>query len=177
MFAVLAFWAALAVGGPSEAQAQASPQAEPELQSVRSAPLEEFPRPRAGRRLLLPHHTLPSLEELPELIGGLGGLIDKMRCPPLSFGRGFEGAVLISFVVNEAGYVERAAIKEGTGSNCSQEALRVVREARFKPGVKLNMTPDGNWVRKVVPMEMSLPFTFHVHRIGRPELPQRHWAW
>ncbi len=162
---------------PLETQAQALAQAEPRLQPVRHAPLEEIYRPRATQRLLLPSSGFPTIEYSPELIGGLRGVVEKIQYPPSARDSGIEGVVLISFVVNEAGYVEQAAVVEGVGGGCDEEALRVVREARFKPGAKMKMLPDGNWVRRVVPMEMSIPITFILHDVARPELPQRHWTW
>ncbi len=163
--------------GPSKVQAQALAQAEPRLQPVRHAPLEELPRPRARQRLLLPAGGLVIMEEQPKLIGGLGGLLDKVRYPPQARENRIEGEVLISFVVNEEGRVEQAAIEQGLGDAINEEVLRVVREAQFEPGVQTRMTPDGNWIRRPVRVPMTLPFTFKLHQVLRPELPQRHWSW
>ncbi len=161
----------------SETQAQALAQAEPRLQPVRHAPLEAMHRPSARPRLFLPSSGFPTIESIPELIGGLPELVEKVRYPPSARDRGIQGVVTISFVVNEAGYVEQAAVAESVGGGLDEEALRVVREARFKPGARIKMLPDGNWVRKVVPMEMSIPITFILHQVPRPELPQRLWTW
>lgn len=160
-----------------ETQAQALAQAEPRLQPVRHAPLEEMYRPRARQRLLLPSSGFPTIEYSPELIGGLRGVVEKIRYPPSARDSRIEGVVLISFVVNEAGRVEQAVVAESVGGGCDEEALRVVREARFKPGARTKMLPDGSWVRRLVPMEMSIPITFRLYTVARPELPQRHWTW
>ncbi len=173
----LALGAALTCLLPSETQAQALAQAEPRLQPVRHAPLEAMDRPSARPRLFLPSSGFPTIEKLPELIGGLSELVANVRYPPSARDRGIQGVVTISFVVNVAGYVEQAAVAEGVGGGLDEEALRVVREARFKPGARIKMLPDGNWVRKVVPMEMSIPITFILHQVPRPELPQRLWTW
>ncbi len=43
------------------------------------------------------------------------------------------------------------AVVRGIGAGCDEEALRVVREARFKPGKQRG---------KAVKVKMSLPITF-----------------
>ena len=47
---------------------------------------------------------------------------------------GREGTVRVSFIVDTAGVVERAAVIQSVGEQCDKEALRAVQRARFTPG-------------------------------------------
>ena len=147
----------------SETQAQALLHAAPRLQPVRYAPLEELPRPYAGQRLPLSSIGLPTILKFPELIGGIRNLQEQVRYPEAAFANGIQGVVKITFVVNEQGYVEQAVVVESVGGGCDEEALRVVRSSRFKPGVRTEITMDGNWIRQVVPVEMEIPITFKLY--------------
>ena len=163
--------------GPPKAHAQALAHAEPRLQPVRHAPLATISPPRARPRLLLPAGGLVIMEKQPELIGGLRELLKTVRYPPEAKKNRVEGEILVSFVVNEVGRVEQAVIEEGLDDAINEEILRAVRQAQFEPGTQTRMTPDGNWVRKTVPVRMTLPFTFTLHKVPLPELPQRLWTW
>ena len=91
------------------------------------------------------------VEEMPELIGGLGEIQRKIRYPEIARKAGVEGRVILQFIVNENGNVTEAAVVRGIGAGCDEEALRVVREAKFKPGKQRG---------KAVKVKMSLPITF-----------------
>ena len=91
------------------------------------------------------------VEEMPELIGGLGEIQKKIRYPEIARKAGVEGRVILQFIVNENGSVTEPAVVRGIGAGCDEEALRVVREAKFKPGKQRG---------KAVKVKMSLPITF-----------------
>ncbi len=91
------------------------------------------------------------VEEMPELIGGLGEIQRKIKYPEIARKAGVEGRVILQFIVNENGSVTEPAVVRGIGAGCDEEALRVVREARFKPGKQRG---------KAVKVKMSLPITF-----------------
>lgn len=97
------------------------------------------------------------VEEMPELIGGLAQLQTNIRYPEMARRAGIEGRVFIQFIVNEQGEVENPRVMRGIGGGADEEALRVVRQARFKPGVQ-----RGRPVR----VQYSLPIYF---RIAGPE--------
>ena len=61
------------------------------------------------------------------------------------------GRVILQFIVDENGNVTEPAVVRGIGAGCDEEALRVVREAKFKPGKQRG---------KAVKVKMSLPITF-----------------
>ncbi len=64
---------------------------------------------------------------------------------------GIEGRVIIQFIVNEQGSVEDPRVVRGIGGGCDEEALRAVRQAKFKPGRQ-----RGQPVR----VQYSLPIVF-----------------
>ncbi len=91
------------------------------------------------------------VEEMPELIGGLGDLQRKIRYPEIAKKAGVEGRVIVQFVVNESGDVVDPVVVRGIGAGCDEEAIRAVRLAKFKPGKQRG---------KAVKVKMSLPITF-----------------
>ena len=99
---------------------------------------------------------------MPELIGGLRPLLQEIRYPASARRNRIQGVVFLSFVVDEQGLVEQAVVEEGIGGGCDEEALRVVRLLRFKPGIQVELTPDGNFISKPVKVQMSLPITFRL---------------
>ena len=91
------------------------------------------------------------VEEPPTLIGTIGDLQRQMKYPEIARKAGVEGRVYIAFVVDEQGNVTNATVTRGIGAGCDQEALRVVRTAKFKPGKQRG---------KPVKVHFSLPITF-----------------
>ena len=91
------------------------------------------------------------VEQMPELIGGLTGIQKKIKYPEIAQKAGVEGRVIIQFIVDESGNVSETTVVRGIGAGCNEEALRVVREAKFKPGKQRG---------KSVKVKMSLPITF-----------------
>jgi len=91
------------------------------------------------------------VEQQPELIGGIKGLQEKVEYPELARRAGIEGRVIIQFIVNENGEVENPRVLRGIGGGCDEAALKVVKEAKFEPGMQ-----RGRPVR----VQYSLPITF-----------------
>ena len=87
-------------------------------------------------------------QEMPELIGKL-----NITYPEMARKAGIEGRVTVQFIVNELGSVTEAQVLRGIGGGCDEEALRIVREAKFKPGKQRG---------KAVKVKMSLPITFRL---------------
>ncbi len=95
------------------------------------------------------------VEEMPKLIGGLGALQSKVQYPKMAARAGIEGRVTIQFIVNESGDVENAKVIKGIGGGCDDEALRVISEAKFEPGIQ-----RGRAVR----VQYSIPIIFKLQR-------------
>lgn len=93
------------------------------------------------------------VEDMPELIGGLETIQRQIRYPEMARRAGIEGRVYVQFVINEQGEVERPQVIRGIGGGADEEALRVVREAKFKPGMQ-----RGRPVR----VQYSLPIFFRL---------------
>ncbi len=91
------------------------------------------------------------VEQMPEIIGGLGSIQQQIRYPEIARKAGVEGRVIVQFVVDEQGNVLEPAVVRGIGAGCDEEALRVVRTAKFQPGRQRG---------KSVKVKMSLPITF-----------------
>ncbi|WP_138429101.1 M56 family metallopeptidase [Fodinibius saliphilus] len=92
-----------------------------------------------------------AVEKMPKLIGGLASLQKKITYPELARKAGIEGRVIIQFIVNKQGQVEDPEIIRGIGGGADEEALRVVKQAKFKPGIQ-----QGKNVR----VQYSMPITF-----------------
>ncbi len=91
------------------------------------------------------------VEDMPELIGGLGSIQKKIKYPEIAKKAGVEGRVFVQFVVNTDGSVVDPVVVRGIGAGCDEEAVRAVATAKFKPGRQRG---------KPVPVKMSLPITF-----------------
>ena len=76
------------------------------------------------------------VEQMPELIGGLQSLQNEVRYPERALRANIQGRVYVQFVVNERGEVENPVIMRGIGGGCDEEAIRVVKLAKFTPGMQ-----------------------------------------
>src|SRR5699024_2242992 len=74
-----------------------------------------------------------AVEQMPELIGGLAELQGKIEYPRRAAQAGIEGLVTVQFIVTDQGNVEDPKVIRGIGGGCDEEALRVVKQAKFKP--------------------------------------------
>ncbi|RPD45881.1 TonB family protein [Hymenobacter sediminis] len=97
-------------------------------------------------------------EVLPKYPGGQEGLLQYIgrttRYPGKALRRGIEGRVLIKFVVDSTGLVQRASVANKVDPLLDAEALRVVRGlARFEPGRQ-----DG----RAVMVYYTVPITFAI---------------
>tara|TARA_R110002096_G_scaffold97694_23_gene217895 strand:- start:1566 stop:3170 length:1605 start_codon:yes stop_codon:yes gene_type:complete len=95
------------------------------------------------------------VEEMPKLIGGLVGLQSKVQYPKMAARAGIEGRVTIQFIVNESGDVENPRVISGIGGGCDEEALKVISEAKFEPGIQ-----RGRPAR----VQYSIPIVFRLNR-------------
>ncbi|HKK43986.1 MAG TPA: M56 family metallopeptidase [Balneolaceae bacterium] len=96
-----------------------------------------------------------AVENMPQLIGGLASLQEKIQYPETARKAGIEGRVIVQFIVDEEGNVENPQIIRGIGGGCDKEALRVVKQAKFKPGRQHG---------KAVKVQYSLPIVFKLQK-------------
>ncbi len=92
------------------------------------APQAEDEEPEDGFFILV--------EQMPELIGGLASLQNNVRYPERALRANIQGRVYVQFIVNERGEVENPQVIRGIGGGCDEEAIRVVSQAKFKPGMQ-----------------------------------------
>jgi protein TonB len=94
------------------------------------------------------------VEEPPQLIGGIGGIQERIRYPEVARLAGIEGTVFVQFVVDENGNViDPFCIRDPGGSTC-EEAIRAVSTSKFEPGRQRG---------KPVKVRFSLPVKFRLH--------------
>lgn len=91
------------------------------------------------------------VEQMPELIGGLASLQSKIRYPEMARRARIEGRVIVQFIVTESGEVENPHVVRGIGGGADEEAIRVVSQAKFTPGLQ-----RGRPVR----VQYSMPIVF-----------------
>lgn len=94
-----------------------------------------------------------AVEQMPELIGGLAELQKNIKYPQMARKAGIEGRVIVQFIVTEDGNVEDPRVIRGIGGGCDEEALRAVKNAKFKPGKQRG---------KAVRVQYSLPVIFQL---------------
>ena len=73
-------------------------------------------------------------EKMPELIGGMDGLQKKIRYPLQAKTLGVQGVVYVQSIINEKGKIEDPKVVKKLGAGCDEEALRVLKKSKFKPG-------------------------------------------
>jgi TonB family protein len=104
------------------------------------------------------------VEEMPKLKGGMAGIHAKLEYPEMARRAGIEGRVTVQFIVNEQGNVENAEVVRGIGAGCDEQALKVIKEAQFTPGVQ-----RGRPVR--VQYALSLNFRLENSEFTAPASP------
>ena len=156
--ALIGTWCPEALGQVETEREQVEKEIRPE--PLKSAPLKVPPQGPVEQMSKVSEDQVGII--IPELIDGFMPLLKEIRYPASARQRGIQGRVVVAFFVNEHGYVEDAVVKKGIGGACDAEALRVIRQARFKPGIQVEQTPDGDLVRKPVKVQMSLPITFRL---------------
>ena len=93
------------------------------------------------------------VEEPPELIGGLEAIQRRIKYPEVALRAGLEGRVIVQFIVDENGNVMDPFVIRGLGGGCDEEAIRAIKEAKFKPGRQRGKAVR---VRYVIPIKFSL---------------------
>ena len=77
------------------------------------------------------------VEQMPELIGGLRSIQQRVEYPEKARKAGVEGRVIVQFVVNENGYVENPQVIRGIGSGCDQEVIPLEKKTMAPPILNL----------------------------------------
>jgi TonB family protein len=112
---------------------------EAQLKNQRSGPEEE-----EGEVFMV-------VDKQPELVGGMEALQQSVEYPGFAKQAGIEGRVIVQFIVDEEGNVQDPKITRGVHKLLNEEAIRAVKEQKFKPGKKRG---------RAVKVQMSLPVDF-----------------
>jgi len=95
--------------------------------------------------------VLEDVDEPPEIVGGYA-MVDSLKTYPQRAAEdGATGIVRVQCVVTARGRATRARLMNRIHNALSTEALRVVRELRFRP---------GKVERATVPVEVEIPIRF-----------------
>ena len=93
------------------------------------------------------------VEQLPEIVGGMGSLQGLVRYPEIARRAGLSGTVVVKIVVNTDGKPSDPEILRGVHESLDEEAVRAVMELRFEPARQ-----RGRAVR----VYMSIPVRFEL---------------
>lgn len=94
------------------------------------------------------------VEDMPEPIGGMAAIQEAIEYPQVAQRAGVEGRVIVEFTVDEQGQTSDIRVVRGVGSGLDEEAMRVIQEAEFEPGMQRG---------EAVPVRMTLPITFQLN--------------
>lgn len=92
-----------------------------------------------------------AVEEMPEPIGGIKGIQERITYPEIAKRAGVEGKVYILAFVDEAGNVTKAQVLKGIGAGCDEAARDAVLATKFKPGKQRGVP---------VKVQVSIPIIF-----------------
>jgi protein TonB len=94
-----------------------------------------------------------AVEEMPQLIGGVKGLMRNLVYPELAIRAGIQGRVYVLAYINERGEVDRAEVVRGIGGGCDEAALQAVKKSKFTPGKQRG---------RPIKVRMSIPVDFRL---------------
>jgi protein TonB len=115
------------------------------------AEMEAPPPPKEEKKVEEEPTYFVAVEEMPEPIGGIRGIQEKIVYPEIAKRAGVEGKVYVLAFVDESGNVTKAQVLKGIGAGCDEAALVAVQKTRFKPGKQRG---------KPVKVQVSIPIIF-----------------
>ena len=92
-----------------------------------------------------------AVEDMPEPIGGIAAIQNKIVYPEIAKRAGVEGKVYVKAYVDEKGNVTKVEVQKGIGAGCDEAAMKAVKETKFKPGKQRG---------KPVRVQVSIPVVF-----------------
>ena len=116
-----------------------------------NANMEAPPPPPKEKKVEEEPTYFVAVEEMPEPIGGIRGIQQKIIYPEIAKRAGVEGKVYVLAFVDEKGNVTKAQIIKGIGAGCDEAALDAVLKTKFKPGKQRG---------KPVRVQVSIPIIF-----------------
>jgi TonB family protein len=95
-----------------------------------------------------------AVEQMPEPIGGIKAIQEKIQYPELAKRAGVEGKVYVLAMINDKGDVDRVQIIRGLGTGLDEAAMDAVKQTKFKPGMQKG---------KPVNVQVSIPIIFRLN--------------
>ncbi len=84
-------------------------------------------------------------EVMPEIIGGLQSIQNRLVYPDSALKNGIEGKVYVLAIIDSIGNIQNARIIKGIGYGCDEEAIRLVMSAKCTPGfIRVKKRPGDN---------------------------------
>jgi len=112
------------------------------------------PPPKEEKKIVEEEPTyFVAVEEMPEPIGGIQAIQNKIVYPEIAIRAGVEGKVHILAFVDEDGNVTKAEVLKGLGAGCDEAAVNAVRLTKFKPGRQRG---------KAVKVQVAVPVIFRI---------------
>ena len=115
------------------------------------AEIEAPPPPKEEKEVEEEPTYFVAVEEMPEPIGGIKAIQEKIVYPEIAKRAGVEGKVYILAFVDVSGNVTKAQVLKGIGAGCDEAALSAVEKTKFKPGKQRG---------KPVNVQVSIPVVF-----------------
>lgn len=75
-----------------------------------------------------------AVEEMPEPVGGIAAIQEKIVYPEIAKRAGVQGRVFVKAYVDENGNVNKVELIRGIGAGCDEAAMEAVQKTKFKPG-------------------------------------------
>jgi protein TonB len=102
----------------------------------------------------IPVEFFVAVEEMPEPIGGIQGIQQRIIYPEIAKRAGVQGRVYVKAFVDESGTVKKAEVIKGIGAGCDEAAIDAVIKTKFKPGKQRG---------KPVRVQVSIPILFKLN--------------
>lgn len=131
--------------------------AELDLDNITEYNIPEPPKPEEPEEAV-EDEVFVIVERMPQLIGGIEGLMKKIKYPDIARQAGIEGRVFIQFIINEKGEVVNPVVVRGVGGGLDEVAINAIKEARFTPGLQRG---------KPVKVKYVLPIIFRLSEVKR----------
>jgi TonB family protein len=85
-------------------------------------------------------------------------VLENLEYPDLAIRQNLQGAVVMSFIVEPNGTISNIIVEKDFNHLCTQEALRIIRQTKWKPGKK-----DGKAIR----YKTKYPIIFNLNNINK----------
>ncbi|MFO7445901.1 MAG: energy transducer TonB [Ignavibacteriaceae bacterium] len=122
---------------------------------INDNPVVPLPPPPLARTIEIEEDFIPVAETMPELIGGIRGLQEKIIYPEMAVRTGVQGKVYIMAYVDEKGDVVKTELIKGIGGGCDEASLKAVSESKFSPGKQRG---------KPVKVKIAIPVVFKLNK-------------